>query len=157
MTYRGVVRWIAGAASLCGAIVGPVSAAGASSGSIKAAIVSYGPKIDVAEGHVLTAIGEYKESKNPTAVQAAISSSVGVLGSLKSDVAHQSARAPRVKKARAKVEGGLQAVIAGYQDLSTAYGEAAASPEAAGTEATNAVIAVKKGQTELREGVKLLG
>jgi hypothetical protein len=159
MTYRRLVRVAVCAATLCGAIVGPVAGASASVASIKAAIVSYNSKIDVAEGHVLTAVGEYKESKDPkdpAGVEAAIGNSVAVIGSLKAKVAHQSAATRRAKRAKAKILAGLQAIIVGYKELSSAYVETTTSPEAAMTEATKAAILAKKGRKELGEGVKLL-
>jgi hypothetical protein len=160
MTYRTAARFAACTATLCGVIMAPVTAASASSESIKAAIVSYNAKIDIAEGHVVTAVGEFEQSqdpKDPAGVEAAIGGSVAVLGSLKAKVAHQSAHAPRAKRAKAKVEKGLQAVIVGYKDLSTAYAEKATNQEAATTEVNKAEVLVKKGRKELLEGVKLLG
>jgi hypothetical protein len=154
---RAAARVAACTAALCCISLGPVPAAGASSASIKAAIVSYGSKIDVAEGHVLTALGEYKETQNPAGVEAAIANSVQVLGSLKADVAGQPARAPRVRKAKRDIENGLGAVIVGYQDLASAYGELTASPEAAKVEIAAAAVSVKQGQTGLRDGIGLLG
>jgi hypothetical protein len=143
-------------AVLCGVLIGPVSSASASKASIKAAIVSYGSKIDVAEGGVLTAVGEYKETKDPAPIEAAITKSVAVIGALKAKVARQSAAAPRVKRAKSKIQAGLQAVIVGYDELSTAYGEIASQPEAASSEAAKADAVVKKGREQLSEGVRLL-
>jgi hypothetical protein len=152
MNYRAMARAGACMATLGAVMLGPVSGASASSASIKAAFKSYSGKIDVAEGHVVTAIGEYKTSKNAVPVQTAISESITVLGGLKSKVAAQPAGKPKVKKAKRKIEAGLQAVIVSYGLLSTAIGEDASNPEAAKAEA-----AVKKGRVELLEGVKLLG
>jgi hypothetical protein len=47
-------------------------------------------------------------------------------------------------------------LIVAYQRLDTAYGENVTSPEAAKTEATIALAAVKVGHNELVEGIKLL-
>jgi hypothetical protein len=71
-------------------------------------------------------------------------------------IAAQPAGKPKVKKAKRKIEAGLTAVIASYRLLSTAIGEDASNPEAAKAETTKAEAAVKKGRTELLEGVKLL-
>ena len=60
------------------------------------------------------------------------------------------------EEAKRKIEAGLTAVIASYRLLSTAIGEDASNPEAAKAETTKAEAAVKKGRTELLEGVKLL-
>jgi adenine deaminase len=78
------------------------------------------------------------------------------LGALKAKVARQSAAAPRVKRAKSKIQAGLQAVIVGYDELSVAYGEIAGQPEAASSEAVKAEVVVKKGRKQLSEGVKLL-
>ncbi|GEM_PF-1757898 len=160
MTHRRLACIAGCLVTLCGAIMGPVATASASSKSIKAVIVSYNPKIDIAEGHIVTAVGEYEASadpKDPAGVQAAISGSVAVLSSLKAKVAQQSAGAPRVKKAKTKVEKGLEGVIVGYRDLSTAYGEKATSQIAATIEANRAEVLVNEGRKKLLEGVKLLG
>lgn len=160
MTFRAAARFAVCTATLCFVIIGPVATASASSKSIKAAIVSYSPKIDIAEGHVVTAVGEYEESadpKNPAGVEAAIANSVAVLSALKAKVADQPARKPRVKRGKTKVEKGLQAVIVGYRDLSIAYEERATNQEAANVEANKADVLVTKGRKELDEGVELLG
>jgi hypothetical protein len=160
MTYRAVARFVACTATLCFAIMGPVAAASASSKSIKAVIVSYSPKVDIAEGHVVTAVGEYEasaEPKSPAGVEAAIANSVAVLSALKAKVADQPARKPRVKKARTKIVKGLQAVIVGYGDLSVAYEQKATNQEAATVEANKADALAAEGRKELQSGVKLLG
>jgi hypothetical protein len=156
MTYRGIARAGTCMATLGALMLGPVAGASASSASIKAAFESYSGKIDVAEGHAVTAIGEYKTSKNPAAAQAAIGESITVLSGLKSKVAAQSAGKPKVKKAKRKIEEGLAAVIASYRLLSTAIGEDVSNPEAAKAETAKAEVAVKRGRKELLEGVKLL-
>jgi N-acetylglutamate synthase/N-acetylornithine aminotransferase len=91
-------------------MLGSVASASASSASIKAAIESYGSKIDVAEGRVLTAVGEYKTTKNPSGVQSAIGESVAVLSALRSKVQHQAAGQARQDEDRggpARVDRGL--------------------------------------------------
>jgi hypothetical protein len=157
MIYRRAVRMVVCAATLGAVTMGPVSGASASSASIRAAIKSYSGKVDVAEGHVVSALGEYKTSKEPAGVQAALKEAVTVLAALKAKVAVQSTGRPRVKKAKTKIEQGLQGVIVAYKGLEVAFGEKATSPEAASAEAKKAEAAVKKGIAELREGVKLLG
>jgi hypothetical protein len=107
--------------------------------------------------HVLTALGEYKESTGPAEVESAIGGSVAVLGSLKRKVAEQAVGTRRAKKAKAKIVSGLQAVIVGYEDLSEAYAQRTANPSASVAEAKDAEARVKEGQKDLRDGVKLLG
>jgi hypothetical protein len=133
-----------------------VTAASASAGSIKAAIKSYNPRILVDEGHFLTAVGEYKTSGNPSAVQAALTATITSVHSLESKIAAQSAVRPRVKAGKAKLEKGLKAVVVAYERLDTAFGEHQVSPQAAKAEAAKAQIAVQKGDKELTEGMKLL-
>ena len=156
MTNLKRVRLAACAATLCAVMMGPATGASASSAGIKAAIKSYNSKILVAEGHVVTALGEYKTSKDPAGVQTALTESISVIHSLKDKIALQSAGRPRVKRAKAKIEKGLQAVILSYQRLDTAFGEKGVNPEEAKAEATKALAAVKKGRKELLEGAKLL-
>jgi hypothetical protein len=142
---------------LAGVLAGPVSGAAASDASIKAVIKSYNSKVLVAEGHLVTAIGEYKSSGNPSGVQAAFKQSIVVLGALKSKIASQTASSKRVKLGQAKFDKGLQSVIVAYQRLSKAIGEKKVSPTAAKAEAKKAVIAIKSARVELEEGAKLLG
>ncbi len=138
------------------ALAGPVSGASASDASIKAVIKSYDSKILVAEGHVLTALGEYKNTGEPADVQSAISSSISVLSSLESKVAAQPASSTRVKAGKAKFDKGLKTVVVAYRHLKSAIGEKKASPQAAKEEAKKALSAVKAGAKELKEGAKLL-
>ncbi len=156
MTYRAVARMAVFTGVLCCMAIGPVTTASASGRSIEVAIASYGSKIQTAEENVSKAVKEYETSKDPTGVEAAIAHSAAVLGSLRSKVVHQSTGTRRVKRAKAKIVQGLQAVISGYGVLSKAYEEKAASPEAANTDAANALSLVKKGKKELDAGVNLL-
>jgi hypothetical protein len=144
------------AVALGGMLAGQVSAASASDASIKAVIKSYDSQILVTEGHLVTAIGEYKKSGNPSGVQTALQKSIKVLASLKSKIAAQSASSQRVKLGKAKFEKGLQSVIVAYGHLKKAFGEKKVSPQAAKAEAKKAVSAIKSGSIQLKEGAKLL-
>lgn len=152
---RGV-RVVACVAVVGGVLVGPVGGASASDASIKSVIKSYESKILVSEGHVVTAIGEFKKSGNPSGVKGALTKAIVVLRSLKSAIATQSASAPKVKEGKAKLEKGLRSVILAYQHLKKAFGEKKASPQSANAEAKKGLSAVRKGHKELREGAKLL-
>jgi hypothetical protein len=156
MKIRRGVLLACGAVFLGVGLLGSIAGASASDASIKAVIKRYEPKILLAEGHVLTALGHYKKNGDPSTVKAAITSSVGVLGSLKSAIRAQSASSSKVKAGKAKFENGLQTVIRAYDKLKRAFGEKKASPQAAKTEAKKALEAVKQGSKELREGAKLL-
>jgi hypothetical protein len=156
MIHTRAVRLAACLAVACAVLAGPVSGAPASEASIKAVIKSYNPKILVAEGHLLSAIGEFKSTGDPVPVQAALAQSIAVLRQLESKIAAQRAVRARVKRGKAKLVRGLKAVILAYEQLSKAFGEQKASPEAAAAEAAGATTAVRRGRTELREGAKLL-
>jgi hypothetical protein len=138
------------------ALSGPVAAASASDASIKAVIKSYDSKILIAEGHLVTTIGEYKRSGNPAGVQKAIRTESSVLLSLRSKIASQSASSPRVKLGKAKFVKGLQKVVAAYRQLGKAFGEKKVSSIAAKAEAKKAVSIIKSARVELHEGAKLL-
>lgn len=137
-------------------LVGPVSGASASKASIKSALKSYNGKIAIAEGHTLTAFGEYKTSKDAAPVEAAIAGSIKVLGELRAKIAHQSAGTTKVKQAKSKLLKGIEAVIVAYGKLKTSVGEKASDPQSAETEAKEAVAAVKAGRKQLVEAAKLL-
>jgi hypothetical protein len=156
MTHRVAARVAAFTAVLCCVTLGQAAVASASSKSIKAAIVSYGAKIEASEAHIETAVKEYEQSQNPAGVEAALGEAAAVLGALEKKVAHQSARTPRVKRARAKIVHGLHTIVLGYKVLSTAYEEKATNQEAANADAAHSVVVVKSGKHELNEGVKLL-
>jgi hypothetical protein len=132
------------------------AAASASSKSIKAAIASYGPRIKASEEAVTKAVEEFKVSKDPTGVEAAIGNSAALLSSLRAKVSHQSAADQRVKRAKAKIVQGLQGLVAGYKVLSNAYAEKATSPEAARADADSSLILIAKGKKELDQGASLL-
>jgi hypothetical protein len=146
--------------AVCWLLIGPVASASASAKSIKAVIESFTPRIEVAEGHVVTAAGEFAQSKAPknaAPVQTAIGESTRVLGELAEKVAGQPAGTRRVKRARAKIARGLRELIAGYRRLSTAIGEKAAGQPSASSEARKGEAVAVRGRKLLLEGVKLLG
>jgi hypothetical protein len=145
--------------ALCLAMVGAAgsaSTASASDASIKRAIKKYEPKILVVEGHVLSAIGQYRKTGQPAGVEAALSKSIAVFRSLKAKITAQSAVAPKVKKGKLKLIQGLQTVISAYQHLKIAFAVKARNATAAKEQAEMALAAVRKGQEELREGLQLL-
>jgi hypothetical protein len=135
---------------------GPVAGASASKRSIKLAVKSYSARILTSEGHVVSALGEYKTSKNPAAAEAALGEAVSVLKELRAKVAAQGAPSPRVKEAKVKIEQGLHAVIVAYTSLSTALAEKASDPSGAMAEVEKFVAAAKKGSKELHQGALLL-
>jgi len=156
MTHVKSVRAVACGVTLCVALLGPAAGASASRASIKAAIRSYSGKILIAEGHVVSALGEYKTTKQPAAAETALGESVNVLKALRAKVAAQPASKPRVKEAKTKILEGLHAVIVSYTSLATALDEKASDPTAATAEAEKFLAAAKKGIKELRQGTLLL-
>jgi hypothetical protein len=138
------------------AMLAVVASAPASAGSIQSLVTRYDGRIIASEGKLLTAIGEYKSTQNAAPVVTALENAIGVLRSLKSRIAKQSATAARVKKGKADLEKGLQAVIVAYEHLRSAFSEKAASPSTAKEDAEKADTAVRKGRTDLTEGLKLL-
>ena len=142
---------------LAGVLAGPVAGASASEASIKATFEHYKARVDVAEGHVVSALGEYETSKEPAKAETALKEAASVLLSLRSKIQSQSASAPRVKEAKTKIVEGLGGVAAAYKDLANALEEKTSSPEAAKAEAQKFKASAKKAILELHEGVKLLG
>jgi hypothetical protein len=156
-TIMRTMRTFACVAMVGGALGGPISGASASDASIKSVIKSYDSKILVAEGHVVTAIGQYKKNGNPSGVTVALGKSIVVLRSLKSAIGAQSVSSAKVKEGKIKFEKGLKGVIVAYQHLKTAFGEKSASPQAAKVQASKALKSIKAARGELQEGAKLLG
>lgn len=155
MGTTGRLRIAAIALVIAGGAIVPATAA-ASDASIVAAIESYGPKIDKAEGGVLTAVGNYKASgKDPGQVTAAIGKSIHVFASLKAKIAKQSAPAGRVRRGKQKVEQGLSQIITAYKRLSGEFGKEV-SPEVAESDAKQLVHEVLLARKDLTKGVKLL-
>jgi hypothetical protein len=143
-------------ATMCVALVIPVAGASASDASIKGLIKSYNSKLLVAEGHLVSAIGEYKVSRNPAPVVSDLDRSITILRSLKTSISGQTAVSTRVKEGKTKLVKGLQAVIVAYGHLKVAIGEKAGSPAAAKENAEKADAAVKRGRKDLDEGLLLL-
>jgi hypothetical protein len=156
MSYSRAARFAICLAVLGAVLVGPATGASASDASIKQAIKTAEPGIIVAEGEVVSGLGQFKKTGNPAAIQQALTNSIGALSSLKSNIAAQTAQSPKVKKAKAKLEKGLSEVVLAYKRLKTAIGEHATSKKAAKAEAKKALKALKKASTELIEGFKLL-
>lgn len=153
---RKAMRCTAFAVVACALMLVPVASASASAGGIRKAVRTWSGPIDIAEGHALTAIGEYQEDKNPVPVEAAIAETIKDLEGLKASVARQSAKPVRVAKAKRKIEAGVHSLITAYQHLSTAYGVKAENPQAATEEADTALVEIKRALKELKEGAKLL-
>jgi len=141
---------------LTAAMLPAVASAPASAGSIKSLVRSYDGKIITSEGKLLTAIGDYKSTQNAAPVVTALDNAIRVLRSLKSKISKQSATAARVRRGKADLEKGLQAVIGAYEHLKSAFSEKAASPPEAREDAEKADTAVKKGRADLTQGLKLL-
>jgi hypothetical protein len=156
MTRRTQARMQVCVVVLTAAMLVTAASAPASAGSIKSLVKSYDGKIITSEGKLLTAIGDYKSTQNSAPVVSALNNAIGVLRSLKSRIAKQSATAARVKRGKDDLEKGLQAVIVAYSHLKRAFSEKAASPSAAKEDAEKADIAVEKGRADLTEGLKLL-
>lgn len=147
-------RVIAVLAVLCTCAIGAAAgSASASDASIRSLVKSYSAQLIVNEGHILSAIGEYKKTRNPSHVESALASGITLLRSL---IAGQSAVSAPVKKGKEKLVSGLHKVISAYEKLKAAFAEKAASPSAALENAKKAEAAVKQGSVELSEGLKLL-
>jgi hypothetical protein len=154
-------RWIGSRGLLLVAVVAcvaavPASSASASKASIKAALKSFSPKIDQAEGKTLTALGTYKTNHQAAPLDAAIGASVKVLKELKSKIATQSAGTPKVKTAKTKLLKGLGAVIVAYEHLGTAFQLHGSDPSAAQAEAQSALAKIKAGRSQLKQAAELL-
>lgn len=111
ISHMRLARVVVCAAVMCGVLLVPITGASASDASIKHLTKTYNPKILVAEGHLVTAIGEYKTSGNPAPVITDLDASIGVLHSLKTNIAAQTAVSKRVKEGKTKLINGLHAVI----------------------------------------------
>jgi hypothetical protein len=155
MGTTGKLRIAAAVLVLAGGAIAPATAA-ASDASIVAVIERYGPKIDKAEGGVLTAIGNYRQSgKDPGQVTAALGKSIHVFKSLDAKVAKQSAPAGRVRRGKENVEQGLGQVITAYKHLRGEFGKEA-SPEVAEADGKRLAHEVLLARKDLAKGVKLL-
>jgi hypothetical protein len=156
MKHRTPLCVLACVALLAVASLVAVANAPASAGSIKSLVASYNGKIIASEDKLLAAIDEYERSQDAAPVLGALDDAMGVLRSLKSKIAKQPATAARVRKGKADLERGLQAVIAAYEHLKSAFGEKSGSPSAANEDTQRADMAVKIGRAELTAGLKLL-
>ena len=144
-TKKLSLRIVVLSAVLCSAMLIPASGALASAKSIRQALKVYIPKIEQAEGHVQTAIGEYKEKGDPAVVEEALGNTVTVVQALEAKVAKQSARSRRVKRTKAKIIAGLEAIVLAYQHLGTAFADKAPAPSAAKAEAEKSIRSVRRG------------
>lgn len=155
--HRSRFKWIAAVLLLsCSFCSGSASTAWGSETSIKAVIVSYAGKIEIAEGRVITAVGEFRETKNVAPLETAISGSVSVLRTLQARLSRQGAHSSRVKEAKAKIVGGLRELVVAYEQLAAAYNEYLTNPNAARSAALSAQGLVVEGRNEVMQGIKLL-
>jgi hypothetical protein len=139
-----------------GVLAGPVAGASASRASIRALIEGWTPKILVSEGHVVSAVGEYKTARNPAPVETSIGEAIDVLRTLRNGIERQHAVRRRVKRAKNDLVDGLREVIVAYERLESAFREKGLSPVAADRNARRAGVLVERGQRDLRQGVRLL-
>jgi len=137
-------------------LAGPVAGASASRASIRALIEGWTPKILVSEGHVVSAVGEYKTARNPAPVETSIGEAIDVLRTLRNGIERQHAVRRRVKRAKNDLVDGLREVIVAYERLESAFREKGLSPVAADRNARRAGVLVERGQRDLRQGVRLL-
>src|ERR1700689_1909597 len=148
MIYRKVSWAVACAAVLGAMLLGPVAGASASDASIKNVIKTNDAKIAIAEGRALTAIGEYKMTRNAAPGETALTNSIDVRHALKTQIARQTAGSSRVKEGKIKLEKGLHSVIVAYEHLKAAFNVKSVSPQAAKEQAEKAIVSVKKGRRE---------
>jgi len=156
MSFQKVVRALA-LTALCGglAAAAPVAAC-ASDASIQRTIKAYSPQILETEGRVLTAIGQYKETRKAGPVESALNGAIKVLQSLKAAISGEKARSVKVKDGKDKLETGLGSVVQAYDHLKLEFEPKPTSKGAAKRQAEKADAAVKKGEKQLAEGLKLL-
>ena len=144
-------------AAVCGApVAGPVASASASDAGIKRAIKTYAPRITIAEGHLLSALGTYRETGDPAPVQTALTETEHAIESLRAHIIAQRARSPRVRSGKSKLVKGLQAIDSSYKHLGTAVGAQKVDPAAAKRQSEAALAAVHRGRKLIREGLRLL-
>jgi hypothetical protein len=135
---------------------GPVALAAASDASIKALIRSHEGRIAADEGRLVKAIGEFKRSADPAAVEAADEIVISGLRMLASELSQQSAPSARVKAGKAKFEEGLLTIAAIYGRLGRVFVEETRTPSVKLAESKKVLKAVKKGQLQLLAGLRLL-
>jgi hypothetical protein len=135
---------------------GPVTGASASKASIKTALDKGFPRVRSTEKAAVEAIGAYKATHEPAAVDAALAKAITALKALKAKIATQSAGRPAVKVAKSKLLKGISAVVLAYEHLGTAFEVKGTDPSAAEAEASTAVAKIKAGNEQIKEAVKLL-
>lgn len=148
------VASIAVAASLA---VGAASDASADGLSMLTVLAKYNPVIALAEEHVKVAVEEFKHTANAGPVETALSGSIKVDRVVAIKVVHQPAFSALERVAKAKILVGLAEMVHGSLHIATAYRLIPISGKGAEGEALAGAVLVRKGRSELRAGVKLLG
>jgi hypothetical protein len=156
MTNRTVKSVAACMVVLCAVLAAPVASASASDASIKKVFKKWDSRLLVSEGHLITALGEYKTTRNAAPVESALGDAIEVLRGLKAKIERQSAASTRVKEGKAKVVKGLSALVVAYEHLKAAFDVKATSQQAAEEQTQKAKLALKHGAAEFLEGARLL-
>jgi multidrug resistance efflux pump len=117
----------------------------------------YVPKILDAEGKVVSAVGEYDSTGDLAKVDAAVNENIKLLKEMRAKIARQSAGSRRVKLAKKKFKKALTRVIQAEGSLEGALALKSSNPEAATSEANNALAAIKTADKELSKAASLLG
>jgi hypothetical protein len=136
--------------------VGPVASASASRSGIIGIVETYVPKIVEAEGKVVSALGEYERTGELTKTDEALNKNIKLLQEMRSKIAAQSAASRRVKRAKHRLEKGLNRVIGAERGLENALTVKHTNPEAAKAEAEKAILAIKRADREISEAEALL-
>lgn len=136
-------------------LAGPLASASANRSSIVAVIESYNSKILTDEGHIETALGVYEVSKKPDELLASIKAEVNDLKGLRSAVRSQHANTPKVRKAKGKIDRGIELIASADENFARAV-ESSSNPLEAKADAERTVSEVKQGHLDLVAGLKLL-
>ena len=136
--------------------VGFVASAQASNASIKQVLKRALPQIIEEEGHVVTALGEYKKTGNLTPVDEAVNKNIALLKEIRGKIAKQHASNAKGRRGKTKLERGLMRIARAYKKLETALGLKHTHPAASKKLARKALRAIQKADKELEEGTALL-
>lgn len=136
--------------------VGFLASAQASNASIRQVLKRAVAQILEEEGHVVTALGEYKKTGNLTAVDEAVNKNVALLKEVRAKIAKQHASNARGRRGKTKLERGLTRIARAYKKLEAALGLKHTHPAASKKLARRALRAINKADKEIGEATKLL-
>ncbi len=156
MSRSRSIRAVVATGALAAALTGPAAVAHASDSDIRAVVIHAGKTITNDESTLVQAEGKYLRTKDPAPVRTAIQHEIKDLKALRTKLGKQSSSTANGAKGKRLLVSGVSEIVTAYQRLDTVFANAGRDTAKARSESKKAIANVRKGQSEIAKGEKLL-